>query len=72
MVYVYGDSLRRRVSYGDPVSTPDPGMRHMGAEVRMVIRGESLAHRLLRSRLMFLLVATVLISAARCSGSPRS
>ena len=38
-------------------------MRHMGAEVRMVIRGESLAHRLLRSRLMFLLVATVLLDA---------
>ena len=30
----------------------------MGAEVRMVIRGDSLAHRLLRSRLMSLLAAT--------------
>ena len=38
-------------------------MRHMGAEVRMVIRGESLAHRLLRSRLMFLLIATLLLDA---------
>ena len=43
---------------------PPPGMRHMGTEVRMVIRGESLAHRLLRSRLMFLLVATLLLDAA--------
>jgi protein-S-isoprenylcysteine O-methyltransferase Ste14 len=42
---------------------PEPGMRHMGAEVRMVIRGESLAHRLLRSRLMFLLVATLVLDA---------
>ena len=38
-------------------------MRHMGTEVRMVIRGESLAHRLLRSRLMFLLVATLVLDA---------
>ena len=43
---------------------PQPGMRHMGAEVRMVIRGESLAHRLLRSRLMFLLAATLVLDAA--------
>ena len=35
----------------------------MGTEVRMVIRGESLAHRLLRSRLMFLLVATLVLDA---------
>ena len=42
---------------------PPPGMRHMSTEVRMVIRGESLAHRLLRSRLMFLLVATVVLDA---------
>jgi hypothetical protein len=39
-------------------------MRHMGTEVRMVIRGESLAHRLLRSRLMFLFVATLALDAA--------
>ena len=55
--------VRRRVAYGHAVPTsgdmPPPGMRHMSTEVRMVIRGESLAHRLLRSRLMFLLVATV-------------
>ena len=44
-----------------PGNMPEPGMRHMGAEVRMVIRGESLAHRLLRSRLMFLLGATLLL-----------
>jgi hypothetical protein len=43
---------------------PPPGMRHMGAEVRMVIRGESLAHSLLRSRLMFLFVATLILDAA--------
>ena len=42
---------------------PPPGMRHMGTEMRMVIRGESLAHRLLRSRLMFLLVATLVLDA---------
>jgi hypothetical protein len=42
---------------------PQPGMRHMGTEVRMVIRGESLAHRLLRSRLMFLLGATLALDA---------
>jgi hypothetical protein len=38
-------------------------MRHMSTEVRMVIRGESLAHRLLRSRLMFLLAATLVLDA---------
>jgi hypothetical protein len=57
--------VRRRVAYRQGVPTPQdmppPGMRHMGAEVRMVIRGESLAHRLLRSRLMFLLVATLVL-----------
>src|SRR3954447_19483213 len=42
---------------------PPPGVRHMGTEVRMVIRGQSLAHRLLRSRLMFLLVATLVLDA---------
>ena len=36
-------------------------MRHIGAELRMVLRGESLTHRLLRSRLVFLLVATLLL-----------
>jgi hypothetical protein len=42
---------------------PPPGVRHMSTEVRMVIRGESLAHRLLRSRLMFLLAATLVLDA---------
>jgi hypothetical protein len=55
------------MAYGHDVPTPQdlpqPGMRHMGTEVRMVIRGESLAHRLLRSRLMFLLVATLALDA---------
>jgi len=37
----------------------EPGMAHMGAEVRMVLRGESRTHRFLRHRLMTLLVATV-------------
>jgi hypothetical protein len=36
-------------------------MRHMGAEVRMVVRGESRTHLLLRSRLMFLLMGTLLL-----------
>jgi len=34
-------------------------MAHMGTEVRMVLRGESRTHRFLRSRLMFLFLATV-------------
>jgi hypothetical protein len=37
----------------------EPGMAHMGTEVRMVLRGESRTHRFLRSRLMFLFLATV-------------
>jgi hypothetical protein len=41
----------------------DLGMGHMATEVRMVLRGESRAHRFLRARLMFLFVATVLIDA---------
>ena len=61
------DGRVRRVSYGHAVPTPQdmppPGVRHMGVEVRMVIRGESLAHRLLRSRLMFLFVATLVLDA---------
>jgi hypothetical protein len=43
---------------------PPPGMRHMSTELRMVIRGESFAHRILRSRLMFLFVATLALDAA--------
>jgi hypothetical protein len=42
---------------------PQPGLRHMGAEIRMVLRGETHTHRLLRNRLAVLLSATVLIDA---------
>jgi hypothetical protein len=42
---------------------PDLGMRHMATEVRMVVRGESLAHRFLRARLMFLVLATLVLDA---------
>jgi hypothetical protein len=35
----------------------------MGTEVGMVLRGESLTHRLLRSRLVVLLVGTLLLDA---------
>ena len=38
-------------------------MGHMAAEVRMVVRGESLAHRFLRARLMFLVLATLVLDA---------
>ena len=40
---------------------PPPGMRHMGTEVRMVLRGESHTHRFLRARLTFLFAATLVI-----------
>ena len=43
---------------------PPPGMRHMATEVRMVLRGESRAHRFLRARLTFLVAATLLLDAA--------
>jgi hypothetical protein len=39
------------------------GMSHMAAEVRMVVRGESVAHRFLRARLMFLVLATLALDA---------
>ena len=35
----------------------------MGNELRMVVRGESRAHRFLRWRLMFLIVGTLLLDA---------
>jgi hypothetical protein len=38
-------------------------MRHMSAEVGMVLRGESHTHRILRSRLTFLLGATLVLDA---------
>src|SRR5919206_491207 len=42
---------------------PDLGMSHMAAELRMVVRGESRAHRFLRARLMFLVLATLALDA---------
>jgi hypothetical protein len=42
---------------------PPPGVRHTAAEIRMVLRGESHTHRILRSRLTFLLGATVVLDA---------
>jgi hypothetical protein len=42
---------------------PPPGMRHTAAEIRMVLRGESHTHRILRSRLTFLLCATLVLDA---------
>jgi hypothetical protein len=47
----------------DPRDMPDLGMSHMATEVRMVVRGESLAHRFLRARLMFLVLATLALDA---------
>ena len=38
-------------------------MGHMATEVRMVVRGESRAHRFLRARLVFLVLATVALDA---------
>jgi hypothetical protein len=36
-------------------------MRHMGTEVGMVLRGDSRTHRFLRARLMFLVLATLVL-----------
>jgi hypothetical protein len=47
----------------DTPDMPVLGMGHMASEVRMVLRGESRTHRFLRARLMFLVVATVLLDA---------
>jgi hypothetical protein len=41
----------------------EPGMARMGREVAMVVRGDSPTHRVLRSRLMFLIVATLALDA---------
>ena len=46
-----------------PDDMPPPGMRHMATELRMVVRGASRTHRFLRSRLSFLLVATLVLDA---------
>ena len=60
-------AVRRWVAYGHAVPTPrdmpQPGMRNMGKELRMVVRGESHAHRFLRSRLMTLAVVTLALDA---------
>src|SRR5215210_3680494 len=42
---------------------PEPGMAHMGTELRMVVRGESRTHRFLRHRLLTLFVATLALDA---------
>lgn len=62
--------LRRSVTYGHGVSVPpgsqelpQPGLRHTMAEIRMLLRGESHTHRILRSRLTFLLGATLVLDA---------
>jgi hypothetical protein len=41
----------------------EPSMGRLRTELRMVLRGESLTHRFLRSRLTFLLAATLLLDA---------
>jgi hypothetical protein len=41
----------------------EPGIAHMGSELRMVIRGESRTHRFLRSRIAFLLLSTLALDA---------
>jgi hypothetical protein len=46
-----------------PAPPSQPGLAHMGAEIRMVVGGQSHTHRLLRSRLMFLLLGTLLLDA---------
>jgi hypothetical protein len=38
-------------------------MRHIAAEIRRVVRGETRTHAILRSRLVFLLVGTLLLDA---------
>jgi hypothetical protein len=46
-----------------PREMPQTGLRHMGSEIRMVLRGESHTHRALRSRLAILLSVTLLLDA---------
>jgi hypothetical protein len=41
----------------------EPTLGHLGTELRMVIRGESRAHRFLRSRLAFLMGSTLVLDA---------
>jgi hypothetical protein len=47
-----------------PAGAQQPGMRHMVAELRRVVRGETQTHAILRSRLLFLLIGTLLLDAA--------
>jgi hypothetical protein len=42
---------------------PPPGMRHTWWELRMLLRGETHTHRVLRSRLAFLLGSTLVLDA---------
>jgi hypothetical protein len=42
---------------------PPPGVRHTATEIRMVLRGESRTHRILRNRLTLLLGATLVLDA---------
>jgi hypothetical protein len=42
---------------------PPPGLRNAATEIRMVLRGESHTHRILRSRLAMLLGATLALDA---------
>lgn len=42
---------------------PQPGARRVAHELRLTLRGASKTHRILRSRLAFLLVATVVLDA---------
>src|SRR4051794_1680610 len=40
---------------------PEPGWAHLASEARMVIGGATHTHRFLRARLVFLLLATIVI-----------
>jgi hypothetical protein len=42
---------------------PEPGLRRVAEELRLTLRGETRTHRILRSRLAFLFLATVLLDA---------
>jgi hypothetical protein len=42
---------------------PEPGMRRTLTELRMLVRGASHTHRLLRSRILLLLLATLVVDA---------
>jgi hypothetical protein len=42
---------------------PEPGLRHVAEELRLTLRGETRTHRILRSRLAYLFLATLLLDA---------